>query len=90
MTSFNMDGFGNYTDTTNVALKDITTGDSFKSFKGNSFSGQTGNSVSNQTGNKDAWQHGYCKLRSAGGREGLRADSRGKVGLDLHGQTQCS
>ena len=59
MTSFNMDGFGNYTDTTNVALKDITTGDSFKSFKGNSFSGQTGNSVSNQTGNKDAWQHGY-------------------------------
>ena len=59
MTSFNMDGFGNYTDTTNVALKDITTGDSFKSFNGNSFSGQTGNSVSNQTGNKDAWQHGY-------------------------------
>ena len=54
-----MDGFGNYTDTTNVALKDIITGDSFKSFKGNSFSGQTGNSVSNQTGNKDAWQHGY-------------------------------
>ena len=59
MTSFNMDGFGNYTDTTNVALKEPTTGDSYKSQEGNSFSKQTGNSVSNQTGNKDAWQHGY-------------------------------
>ena len=59
MTSFNMDGFGNYTDTTNVAKKEPTTGDSYKSQAGNSFSEQTGNSVSNQTGNKDAWQHGY-------------------------------
>ena len=54
-----MDGFGNYTDTTNVAKKEPTTGDSYKSQAGNSFSEQTGNSVSNQTGNKDAWQHGY-------------------------------
>ena len=59
MTSFNMDGFGKYTDTTNVAKKEPTTGDSYKSQAGNSFSEQTGNSVSNQTGNKDAWQHGY-------------------------------
>lgn len=59
MTSFNMDGFGNYTDTTKVVLKVPTTGDSYKSQEGNSFSEQTGNSVSNQTGNKDAWQHGY-------------------------------
>ena len=54
-----MDGFGNYTDTTNVAKKEPTTGDSYKSQAGNSFSEQTGNSVSNQTGNKDAWQEGY-------------------------------
>jgi len=54
-----MDGFGNYTDTTKVVLKEPLTGDSYKSQKGNSFSEQTGNSVSNQTGNKDAFQHGY-------------------------------
>ena len=64
MTSFNMDGFGEYGN--NTSEKAVTSGDAAKHIHGNTYTYQMGDANGKQIGNKNTFQRGYSNTLTEG------------------------